>query len=99
MLPPLVDTHCHLTHGRFAADLPEVLARAREAGGIQAEDRHGVPRFFPCTTLAIGAVAVRLGRYHRAEDVASAAALAKHQAKTSGSGGLFVLGTDHAQAG
>lgn len=32
MLPPLVDTHCHLTHGRFAADLPEVLARAREAG-------------------------------------------------------------------
>ena len=32
MLPPLVDTHCHLTHGRFAADLPEMLARAREAG-------------------------------------------------------------------
>jgi TatD DNase family protein len=25
----LVDTHCHLTSGRFATDLPEILARAR----------------------------------------------------------------------
>lgn len=32
MLPPLVDTHCHLTNGRFAEDLPAVLARARESG-------------------------------------------------------------------
>ena len=66
-------------------------AQAREAGGIHAEDRHGIPRFFPCTSLSIGAVMVRPGSYERAEDVASAAALAKHHAKTSGSG-LFVLG-------
>jgi TatD DNase family protein len=32
VLPPLVDTHCHLTNARFAADLPAVLAAAREAG-------------------------------------------------------------------
>lgn len=28
----LVDTHCHLTHGRFAADLSAVIAQARNAG-------------------------------------------------------------------
>ena len=28
---------------------------ARMAGGIHAEDRHGIQRFFPCTTLSMGA--------------------------------------------
>ncbi len=28
----LLDTHCHLTHDRYAADLPDVLARAHAAG-------------------------------------------------------------------
>ena len=59
---------------------------ARSAGGIQAEDRHGVPRFFPCTTVSIGAVAIDGGRYRRAEDVANLAALAKHDAKHAGVG-------------
>lgn len=30
--PLLADTHCHLNHHDFAADLPDVLARARLAG-------------------------------------------------------------------
>jgi diguanylate cyclase (GGDEF)-like protein len=61
----------------------------RAAGGIQAEDRHGVPRFFPCTTLSIGAVAISGHLYTKAEQVANLAALAKHDAKSSGVG-LFV---------
>ena len=28
----MIDTHCHLTHARFASDASEVLARARAAG-------------------------------------------------------------------
>jgi TatD DNase family protein len=28
----VIDTHCHLTHARFAADAAEVIARARAAG-------------------------------------------------------------------
>jgi diguanylate cyclase (GGDEF)-like protein len=60
--------------------------KARAAGGIEAEDRHGVQRFFPCTTVSIGAVAIRGQDYGRAEDVANLAALAKHDAKQSGAG-------------
>jgi EAL domain-containing protein (putative c-di-GMP-specific phosphodiesterase class I)/GGDEF domain-containing protein len=56
---------------------------ALSRGGIEAEDRQGVRRFFPCTTLAIGAVPVRPGAFGRPEEVASAAAAAKHQAKIS----------------
>ena len=65
--------------------------QAREAGGIQAEDRHGIVRFFPCTTLSIGAVVADPGHFLKAEDVATGAAEAKHQAKKAGSG-VFVLG-------
>lgn len=55
---------------------------ALHRGGIEAEDRHGVTRFFNFTTLSIGAVPVRPGIFHKAEQVASAAATAKHKAKT-----------------
>lgn len=59
---------------------------ARQAGGIRAEDRHGVMRFFPCTTLSIGAVRIQRGDFRSAEQVANEAALAKHEAKHQGSG-------------
>ena len=65
-------------------------AAARQAGGIQAEDRHGVPRFFPCTTVSIGALCLRAGQCRDAEEVASQAALAKRLAKQA-SGGLHVI--------
>lgn len=57
---------------------------ARQRGGIEAEDRHGVMRFFPCTTVSIGAVAIDANQYSRAEEVANLAALAKHHAKIAG---------------
>ena len=59
---------------------------ARNAGGIQAEDRQGVLRFFPCTTVSVGAIAIDGSKYARAEDVANLAALAKHDAKHAGVG-------------
>jgi diguanylate cyclase (GGDEF)-like protein len=59
---------------------------ARLKGGIQAEDRHGVQRFFPCTTVSVGAVTIRGGLYSRAEEIANLAALAKHDAKRTGLG-------------
>ncbi len=69
-----------------AAALSLFDADARARGGIEAEDRHGVNRFFKFTTLSIGAVPIRPGRFTRAEQVASAAAAAKHKAKASASG-------------
>ena len=57
---------------------------ARAAGGIEAEDRHGVPRFFRCTTLVIGAVRILRGAFSKVEEVANQAALAKHEAKRQG---------------
>jgi len=59
---------------------------ARQNGGIHGEDRHGVMRFFPFTTLSIGALRVKSGKYKSAEAVANDAAHAKHMAKLSGQG-------------
>ena len=59
---------------------------ARAMGGIHSEDRHGVRRFFPCTTLAIGAVRIQPGTYRHAEEVANLAAVAKHEAKLASTG-------------
>ena len=62
--------------------------RVRQKGGIEAEDRYGVQRFFPCTTVSIGAVVIDGGLFTRAEDVANLAALAKHDAKRAAAGVL-----------
>ena len=72
---------------------------ARLAGGIHAEDRHGVQRFFPCTTLAIGAVRITPGRFRHAEEVANLAAVAKHEAKQAASGVVLHGGFTEASLG
>lgn len=64
-------------------------ASARLEGGLHAEDRQDVPRFFPFTTLSIGAVRIQRSQYGHAEEVANAAALAKHDTKVHGAG-LFI---------
>lgn len=89
MLFQSTDWHARCTRmvekfGAAAAQLFE--ADDRQRGGIYAEDRFGVNRFFPCTTVSIGAVCVEPGMFRRAEDVANAAAVAKGRAKTSGAG-------------
>ena len=62
----------------------------RERGYIESEDRQGNLTRFPLTTLSIGALQVAPAHFCSPEDVASAAAAAKHQAKRSNAG-LFVL--------
>jgi EAL domain-containing protein (putative c-di-GMP-specific phosphodiesterase class I)/GGDEF domain-containing protein/CBS domain-containing protein len=64
-----------------ARDLYDDMGRA--SGGIQAEDRYGVMRFFPFVTLGIGALRVDpfLCSRIRPEDIASAAAQVKHKVK------------------
>lgn len=56
-------------------------ASARAVCRIQTEDRLGVSRFSPLTTLSTGAVKANQGDLTKAEQVASVAASAKHDAK------------------
>ena len=59
---------------------------AQQAGGIEAEDRYGVLRFTPLTSLSIGAVCVARDTYQDTEGIASGAAQAKHFAKQAPKG-------------
>ena len=85
-------TRCEQIVVLFNAQAQELYdAKDIANGGIQGEDRHGNPAFFSVTTMSIGAVpAFGGGRFRNHEEVASAAAAAKHQAKQAKSG-LFVL--------
>ena len=84
-------TQCKHFITEFAEQALELFdASARVAGGIQAEDRFGVERFFPLTTISIGAVKIKRDEYSSAEQVVSIAARAKHVAKTAGEG-LVIL--------
>ncbi len=72
-------------------------AETRARGYLLAEDRQGNPARFPLTTLSIGAVHVRPGAFEAPEEVASAAAAAKHHAKRH-SEGFHVRGVLDASA-
>ncbi len=81
------ESQCQKIVNEFADLAVELFDEAaRKAGGIQAEDRFGVSRFFPFTTLSIGAVKIHRDEFTCAEQVASVAARAKHDAKTLGEG-------------
>jgi diguanylate cyclase (GGDEF)-like protein len=58
----------------------------RSRGYIEAEDRNGKFNTFPLTTLSIGGLYVSPEMFRVAEDVASAAAAAKHRAKRQNTG-------------
>jgi diguanylate cyclase (GGDEF)-like protein len=60
--------------------------QTRSRGYIESEDRQGNPSHFALTTLAIGALLVNPNTLRSAEDVAAAAAIAKHNAKRLATG-------------
>ena len=88
------ENRCRRMIEQFNAAAPALYdPRARDLGYIESEDREGNSSRFPLTTLSIGALKVAPGEFISAEDVATAAAASKHQAKRS-SRGLFVLNSD-----
>jgi EAL domain-containing protein (putative c-di-GMP-specific phosphodiesterase class I)/GGDEF domain-containing protein len=71
--------------GHFNRQVPGLYESADvQAGGIYAEDRQGVTRFFELTTLYAGAVAVAAGTRSDATAVSSMAAKARNGAKLQG---------------
>ncbi|MBB6189349.1 GGDEF domain-containing protein [Rhodanobacter sp. MP7CTX1] len=71
---------------------PQDLVR----GGIDGEDRRGLAQFFPLTTIAIGAVRLKLPFPRRAETIATLAARAKRRAKRERLG-LHVIASAEAE--
>jgi len=73
-MPELIDTHCHLTHGRLGGNLPAVLDRARKAGLVA----------FICASgnLEESQAGSRLAEIHR--DVFFIAGQHPHDAKSAG---------------
>lgn len=59
-------------------------------GGIKAEDRQGKKKFHPLVSFSIGAVKVLPGTFKSHQEVSSAAAAAKKQAKKISGNSLFV---------
>lgn len=91
-------TRCEKAIAQFNRDARSLFnAQDIAAGGIRGEDRQGRPAFFPVTTMSIGAVPVAPREYRYDEDVASAAAAAKRQAKGRKLS-LFVMHPDAAPA-
>jgi TatD DNase family protein len=70
----LIDTHCHLAHGRLLADVQAVLARGRTAG-LAA---------FICAAADIAESRAALGLAHREKDVFCTAGVHPHEAKSCG---------------
>ncbi len=77
-----VDTHCHLTHSRFAEDRLEVLARAREA------DVTGIVTV--ASTAPDAAIALELAREH--PDLRSTAGIHPHEAGSAAAGDVERIG-------
>ncbi|MFN4003408.1 MAG: GGDEF domain-containing protein [Hylemonella sp.] len=89
---------CERIVAEFAQQARELYDEAAHVcGGIHAEDRQGVMRFFPFTTVSIGAVAAHGGLFRDADDVATRAALAKRMAKAAASGIYLVEGETQPQ--
>jgi diguanylate cyclase (GGDEF)-like protein len=81
------ERRCERIIARFNAAAQTLFdPETRNRGYIEAEDRQGNPTRFPLTTLSIGALRVDPGTFHAPEDVASAAATAKHRAKKLAAG-------------
>ncbi|MCX7627552.1 MAG: GGDEF domain-containing protein [Methylophilaceae bacterium] len=62
----------------------------RQRGGIETEDRQGERRFHPIISLSMGAVLIQPRQFHTHHEVASAATLAKKEAKKTPGNSLFI---------
>jgi len=82
----LIDTHCHLTHGRLRPDVDAVLTRARQAG-VAA---------FVCAAGDLPESKAALGLAHQQPDVYCMAGVHPHDAKDAG--GDYLARIEHMAA-
>ncbi|CAN5384879.1 bifunctional diguanylate cyclase/phosphodiesterase [soil metagenome] len=85
------ELRCEEILAAFAAVIPEHFsADDRERGGYMSEDRRGQKVFHPLITLSLGVVRIEPGQFSSHHQVATAAAIAKKQAKKIPGNSLFI---------
>jgi diguanylate cyclase (GGDEF)-like protein len=82
---------CHGILARFDRECRALFNSEHvDAGGYRSEDRRGTMTFHALVTLSIGAVLVDPTQFHQYQEVARAAAEAKHMAKRIDGSSLFI---------
>lgn len=85
------EVRCHGMLARFDRECLALFNPEHvEAGGYHSEDRRGAMAFHTLVSLSIGAVLVDPAHFHQYQEVARAAAEAKHLAKRIDGSSLFV---------
>jgi EAL domain-containing protein (putative c-di-GMP-specific phosphodiesterase class I)/GGDEF domain-containing protein/CBS domain-containing protein len=85
------EVRCHGMLARFDRECQALFNPDHvEAGGYHSEDRRGVMAFHALVSLSIGAVLVDPDHFHQYQEVARAAAEAKHMAKRIDGSNLFI---------
>lgn len=85
------EVRCHGMLARFDRECQALFNPDHvEAGGYHSEDRRGVMTFHALVSLSIGAVLVDPDYFHQYQEVARAAAEAKHMAKRIDGSNLFI---------
>ncbi len=85
------EVRCHGMLARFDRESQALFNPDHvEAGGYHSEDRRGVMAFHALVSLSIGAVLVDPDHFHQYQEVARAAAEAKHMAKRIEGSNLFI---------
>ncbi|MHB1215789.1 MAG: GGDEF domain-containing protein [Thiobacillus sp.] len=85
------EVRCHGMLARFDRECLALFNPEHvEVGGYYSEDRRGAMAFHSLVSLSIGAVLVDPAHFHQYQEVARAAAEAKHQAKRIDGSNLFI---------
>lgn len=85
------EVRCHGMLARFDRERLALFSPDHvEAGGYRSEDRRGAMAFHALVSLSIGAVLINSEHYHHYQQVARAAAEAKHHAKRIDGSSLFI---------
>ncbi|MDP2030728.1 MAG: GGDEF domain-containing protein [Thiobacillus sp.] len=85
------EVRCHGMLARFDRERLALFSPDHvEAGGYRSEDRRGTMAFHALVSLSIGAVLIDSTHFHHYQEVARAAAEAKHYAKRIDGSSLFI---------
>ncbi len=85
------EARCHTILDNFSTAIPDFYPKdILEKGGYLSEDRKGNPVFHPLICLSLGIVKIEPGQFSSHHQIATAASLAKKQAKKIPGNSIFI---------